>query len=46
MRLEKDHDITLPIGAVIGGLVGFANQWLRGHEEYAFDPLSNRSAGI
>jgi hypothetical protein len=45
-KLQKDHDWTVPFGAVVGAAVGFANHYLRAKDEYQFDPLSNRSEGI
>jgi hypothetical protein len=45
-RLTEDHDFTVPVGAAIGAVVGFANEWMRGGDEYAFDPLANRGEGI
>eukprot|EP00163_Fabomonas_tropica_P018959 TRINITY_DN3336_c0_g1_i1.p1 TRINITY_DN3336_c0_g1~~TRINITY_DN3336_c0_g1_i1.p1 ORF type:complete len:233 (-),score=29.23 TRINITY_DN3336_c0_g1_i1:183-881(-) len=45
-KLAEDRDFTIPLGAIVGGIVGFVNQWLRSQHEYAFDPLSNRGEGI
>eukprot|EP00744_Colponema_vietnamica_P007451 GILI01010725.1.p1 GENE.GILI01010725.1~~GILI01010725.1.p1 ORF type:complete len:252 (+),score=74.27 GILI01010725.1:155-910(+) len=41
LALMKEEHYCYPIGAVVGGLSGFVNEWLRKREGHKYDKLQN-----